>query len=223
MYLHRLEIENFRIFGSRQEDGHGVIDLQPGLNLLIGENDSGKTCVIDAIRLLVGTVTQDYFTVQESDFHVSVAQEKPAPELTILREFRGLNSMEAGALLEYLSVEEDGAESEFYLRMWLKAERNDGKEISDKQIGEITGIYGDFIEGEFCKIFDNEDFGFNRITVERPLRLNYQTSEERIALLENEKAFQNRKKRGKQVWSKRKKERNFNKIYLQCLKVWMAL
>lgn len=105
MYLHRLEIENFRIFGSRQEDGHGVIDLQPGLNLLVGENDSGKTCVIDAIRLLVGTVTQDYFTVQESDFHVSVAQEKPTPELTILGEFRGLNSIEAGALLEYLSVD----------------------------------------------------------------------------------------------------------------------
>lgn len=77
---------------------------------------------------------------------------------------------------------------------------NKRNEISDKQIDEITGIYGDFIEGEFCKIFDNEDFGFNRITVERPLRLNFQTSEERIALLENEKAFQNLskpKKKGK--------------------------
>ncbi len=77
---------------------------------------------------------------------------------------------------------------------------NKRNEISDKQIDEITGIYGDFIEGEFCKIFDNEDFGFNRIIVERPLRLNYQTSEERIALLENEKAFQNLskpKKKGK--------------------------
>ena len=67
---------------------------------------------------------------------------------------------------------------------------NKRHEIRDRQIDEITGIYGDFIEGEFCKIFDNEDFGYNRITVERPLRLNYQTSEERIALLENENAFQ---------------------------------
>jgi len=77
---------------------------------------------------------------------------------------------------------------------------NKRKEISDQQINEITGIYGDFIEGEFCRIFDNEDFGYNRITVERPLRLNFQTSEERIALLENEKAFQNLskpKKKGK--------------------------
>ncbi|MDL1968193.1 MAG: type I restriction-modification system subunit M [Deltaproteobacteria bacterium] len=77
---------------------------------------------------------------------------------------------------------------------------NKRNEISDKQINEITGIYGNFIEGECCRIFDNEDFGYNRITVERPLRLNFQTSEERIALLENEKAFQNLsrpKKKGK--------------------------
>jgi type I restriction enzyme M protein len=77
---------------------------------------------------------------------------------------------------------------------------NKRNEISDRQIDELTGIYGDFEEGEFCKIFDNEDFGYNRITVERPLRLNFRTSEERITLLENEKAFQTLsrpKKKGK--------------------------
>jgi len=77
---------------------------------------------------------------------------------------------------------------------------NKRDEISHNQINEITGIYGDFIEGEFCRIFDNEDFGYNRITVERPLRLNFQTSEERLTLLENEKTFQNLsrpKKKGK--------------------------
>ena len=165
MYLARLEIENFRIFGSRQEDGQGVIDLQPGMNLLIGENDSGKTCVIDAIRLLVGTVTQDYFTVQESDFHVEVGQEKPAHEFTIIGVFRGLNSIEAGALLEYLSVERDGAESEFYLRMWLKAERDDREEISprrrrvtyevragsDEGGKRVEGVARDFLRATYLK------------------------------------------------------------------------
>lgn len=42
--------------------------------------------------------------------------------------------------------------------------------ITDNQIAEITHIYGDFKEGEYGKIFDNENFGYNRITVERPLR-----------------------------------------------------
>jgi type I restriction enzyme M protein len=44
--------------------------------------------------------------------------------------------------------------------------------ISDKQIDEITRIYGEFSEGELCKIFDNTDFGYSRIVVERPLLEN---------------------------------------------------
>ena len=41
------------------------------------------------------------------------------------------------------------------------------------------------------KIFDNEDFGYNKITVERPLRLNFHASAERLARLEEETAFKN--------------------------------
>jgi len=40
-----------------------------------------------------------------------------------------------------------------------------------------------------CKVFDNADFGFHKITVERPLRLNFQTSAERIVRLEDESGF----------------------------------
>ena len=39
------------------------------------------------------------------------------------------------------------------------------------------------------KVFDNDDFGFHKITVERPLRLNFQASAERIARLEDESGF----------------------------------
>jgi type I restriction enzyme M protein len=41
------------------------------------------------------------------------------------------------------------------------------------------------------KIFVNEDFGYHKITVERPLRLNFQASVERIALLEDGSGFKN--------------------------------
>lgn len=41
------------------------------------------------------------------------------------------------------------------------------------------------------KVFDNREFGFLKITVERPLRLNFQVTAERIARLEEQKAFQN--------------------------------
>jgi type I restriction enzyme M protein len=41
------------------------------------------------------------------------------------------------------------------------------------------------------KVFDNEDFGYHKITVERPLRLNFQATAERIARLDDETGFKN--------------------------------
>ncbi|WP_280559796.1 type I restriction-modification system subunit M [Priestia megaterium] len=64
-------------------------------------------------------------------------------------------------------------------------------EITQEQIDEIVRLYGDFKEGENVKIFDNEDFGYYKITVERPLRLNFQLSEERIQRVAEQKSFQN--------------------------------
>ena len=77
------------------------------------------------------------------------------------------------------------------------------------QIGDITRIFGNFSDGEtrtfteedpitkqpvervrvVSKVFDNADFGFHKITVERPLRLNFQATAERIARLETESGF----------------------------------
>ena len=53
------------------------------------------------------------------------------------------------------------------MRKSLGKKRN---EISDSQIEEITRIYSEFKEDELCKIYDNEDFGYQKITVERPLK-----------------------------------------------------
>jgi type I restriction enzyme M protein len=61
------------------------------------------------------------------------------------------------------------------------------KEISREQIEEITRLYGDFAEGERVKIFPNEAFGYLRITVERPLRLRWEVTEETIAAVEAQK------------------------------------
>lgn len=47
---------------------------------------------------------------------------------------------------------------------------NKRNQITPGQIDEITRIYGAFTEGPHCKIFDNEDFGYHRITVEQPQR-----------------------------------------------------
>jgi len=57
----------------------------------------------------------------------------------------------------------------FYNKM-TKSLGNKRNEIGESHIETITKIYGDFKENEFSKIFDNEDFGFWQIIVERPLR-----------------------------------------------------
>jgi type I restriction enzyme M protein len=58
------------------------------------------------------------------------------------------------------------------------------KEVSKAQIKEIADLYGDFTENERVKILPNETFGFQRITVERPLRLRYEATEATLADVE---------------------------------------
>ena len=78
------------------------------------------------------------------------------------------------------------------------------------QIGEVTRIFGSFRHGDrrsfreedavtknriekarvVSKVLDNADFGFQKITVERPLRLNFQATEERLGRLEDVRGFQ---------------------------------
>ncbi len=60
---------------------------------------------------------------------------------------------------------------------WTKMRKSFGdkrKEISQDQIDDVTRLYAAFEENERSKIFRNEDFGFRRITVERPLRMRWE-------------------------------------------------
>ena len=63
-------------------------------------------------------------------------------------------------------------------------EIGDGKEGRPNQIANIVRLHGAFTSGPHVKIFDNADFGYRRITVERPLRLNFALTEERIAKIQ---------------------------------------
>src|SRR5690606_8253571 len=73
------------------------------------------------------------------------------------------------------------------MRKSLGSKRN---YITDEQIEELVRLYGRFEETPQSKIFPVEAFGYRRITVERPLRLNFQTSPERIERVLKEKAIE---------------------------------
>ena len=88
---------------------------------------------------------------------------------------------------------------------------NKRNQLAQAQIDDITQIHGNFTSGEtrdftdedpvthqprarprvVSKVFANSDFGYQKITVERPLRLNFAANPERIGRLEDEKAFAN--------------------------------
>lgn len=91
---------------------------------------------------------------------------------------------------------------DFFQKM-PKSLGNKRNEISPQQIDEITRIFGDFKDGDIrdvvidgqpktvvvSKVFDNDDFGYRRITVERPLRLNFGVTPERLDRVKASKAF----------------------------------
>ncbi|MCC6906627.1 MAG: SAM-dependent DNA methyltransferase [Phycisphaerales bacterium] len=105
------------------------------------------------------------------------------------------------------------------MRKSLGNKRNeigDGKYGRADHIGEVTRIYGAFqhddareldVDGErqrlvVSKVFENEDFGYRKVTIERPLRLKFQVVPERIDALREATPFQNLAKSKKKPGSK---------------------
>ena len=93
----------------------------------------------------------------------------------------------------------------FFARM-KKSLNNKRNELSEAHIADLTRLYGNFTDGEkarvctdekagiweervVSRIFDNREFGFLKVTVERPLRLNFEATAERIARLDDQSAF----------------------------------
>ncbi|MEA3539707.1 MAG: class I SAM-dependent DNA methyltransferase [Pseudomonadota bacterium] len=86
-----------------------------------------------------------------------------------------------------------------------KSLNNKRNELSDAHIVRLTELYDNFTDGEretvlidgqpesrvVSRIFENREFGFLKVTVERPLRMNFEASAERIARLDDQSAFAN--------------------------------
>ncbi len=101
MYLEEIRIEGFRIYDTA--DKGLKLKFHAGLTVLVGENDAGKTTIIDAIRLALGTTSQEYQRVREEDFHLDGVTR--AKEFTIFCRFAEIDKEIGGALMEYLSYE----------------------------------------------------------------------------------------------------------------------
>ncbi|MCK8102392.1 class I SAM-dependent DNA methyltransferase [Pseudoalteromonas sp. 2CM36K] len=84
---------------------------------------------------------------------------------------------------------EGNDENVFYAAM-RKSLGSKRKELTEDAIETIVKTYGQFVENDFSKIFDYQEFGYRRITVERPLQLAvYPKDELRISALTTDKSW----------------------------------
>ena len=94
MHLGHISIKNFRIFKTLD------LEVNAGLNVIVGENDSGKTCLIDAIRYTLGTNSSERIFLSEADFH------KEERELSIELKFQNVEKY-AHIFVEHLTYEKN--------------------------------------------------------------------------------------------------------------------
>lgn len=126
MYLSELRLWNFRKYGINGDAFEtakpGItIKFHKGVNVLISENDSGKTVIIDAIRYTLHTQSGEYIQYDEKDFYQD--KDGRVDEFKIECVFDGLNEQDAGLFWEWLITE--GMPQRYLLKVRFYAKRKD--------------------------------------------------------------------------------------------------
>lgn len=135
MYISELKLWNFRKYGNGVNDlnldnPNLNIPFEKGMNILIGENDSGKTAIIDAIKLVLKTHAYEWIKVEKSDFHSNTEK------LRIEIHFKGITDEEAKHFIEWLGWEDENGEMRPKLVLIYQAEFRDSRVIpSDVKAG----------------------------------------------------------------------------------------
>ncbi len=101
MYISELFVSGFRCFPVA---GPLQLELKPGLNIIVGPNDAGKTAIIDAPRHVLWTRGDDFVRLDSGDFYVD-RQGQRTTELLIRCTFDDLSELEEARFLEWCSNE----------------------------------------------------------------------------------------------------------------------
>lgn len=101
MYVSRVIAENFRVFGDKKSGQHLDLTLDPGLNVLVGENDAGKTAVVDVLRFALLTTSYEYLRIRDEDFHIEGSVS--AQQMTIEVVLKGLTADQQAPIVEWLT------------------------------------------------------------------------------------------------------------------------
>lgn len=119
MILKHVFARGFRCFGDQNPLD---LELRPGINLLVGENDSGKSAVVDAIRLALGARSEDAARVTEDDFHVGPAGR--VADLVIRCTLDDLSKDELLRFVEWCVIEDERPRLHVHVSGSLRSTRN---------------------------------------------------------------------------------------------------
>ena len=149
MYLSQVRIWNFRKYGESTEDGRESLNVKfkKGLNLIVGENDSGKTAIIDAIKIVLGTQSFDNVRIEENDFYKR-GDGTRCDVLKIECTFSDLSDLESGRFLEWIQLD-NGGNSFLKVRIIARIKEN---RIIIKKTGGEEGMDINFDASEYLRV-----------------------------------------------------------------------
>lgn len=112
------------------------ISFHKGLNALIGENDSGKTAVIDALKLVLLTQSNEYIRPIDEDFYKTVEGDF-CSEFKIDCTISEFNQNEAKNFIEYLTFKKDNDKVEYTLELHYRAWKEGHKIFQELRVGGV--------------------------------------------------------------------------------------
>lgn len=136
MIISELKIYNFRRFKSVDDVPGLEITFHKGLNALIGENDSGKTAVIDALKLVLLTQSNEYIRPTDEDFYKPI-NGYACSEFKIDCTIKEFTQNEAKNFIEYLTFKKDGDKVEYTLDLHYRAWKEGYKIFHELRVGDI--------------------------------------------------------------------------------------
>lgn len=136
MIISELKIYNFRRFKSVGDAPGLKITFHKGLNALIGENDSGKTAVIDALKLVLLTQSNEYIRPVDEDFYKS-SNGDACSEFKIDCTITEFNKDEAKNFIEYLMFKKNDDKVEYMLNLHYRAWKDGHKIFQELRVGEV--------------------------------------------------------------------------------------
>ncbi|HOV12648.1 MAG TPA: AAA family ATPase [Spirochaetota bacterium] len=158
MYLSELKLWNYRKYGLSDitKEPSLTVNFKKGVNVLIGENDSGKTAIIDAIKQVLLTQTHDYIFIDSEDFFKDKNGLR-SEELKIECIFSDFKDEEAANFLEWGNFNDN---NQFELQIRLIARKKNNRIFTDIKAG---------IEGSDL-LLDSDVRDLLRVTYLKPLR-----------------------------------------------------